>query len=477
MSTPHHESAAIQSGKTSDLQSESDIKSMAKSAEPEQSTATAPRDVQSAATPPEPLTSRTTRLLAAAFAIPLLFDRMVLAGLTSTYGRPDRMSLLFAAFWLACVAIVTALHWRTARSRPLTWITAAAIAALAAWLVASAHGIFSDNPEYGIITGLCAIPSLLMLHVQLVGGRYDIRRPFGIALRWLTGWLIQPFAGLGRFGRTVSSAARTAVSGRRRPTLRRIGLALLIAVPVLAVLVALLASADMVVSYGISRMFGDIDLASMLMHAFAVLLPFPFLFSLLDSQERADGEMAAWHGKSVSLSLDTLVTAIVLGLVLAVYAAFCAVQFTFLFAGEGLPDGLTYAEYARGGFFQLLFVAAVNLAMFGVVLTYARRTRAISAMLVGLVAATGVMLASAALRLGLYVGAYGLTWLRFASLAFIGLLAVMLALCLARMRAPRLPLVTVCFVLFVAWYVALGYCDPATIIERYNMAHGFPPFM
>ncbi|MBT1162331.1 MULTISPECIES: DUF4153 domain-containing protein [Bifidobacterium] len=478
MSTSRHESAETQPGDMVDTRPESDITSTGKTSGPQPSdTASVSSDARPTATTGQSLEPRTILLFAVSFAIPMLFDRIVLAGLQSTYGRPRMTSLLFAAFWLSCVVIVTALHWRAARRRPLTWFTAAAIAALAAWLVMSERGIFSDNPEYGFITALCAIPSLLMLHAQLVNGRYDVRHPFGIMLRWLTGWLIQPFAGLGRFGRAVSSAVHVAANSRQRPIMRRIGIALLIAVPVLAVLVALLSSADMVVSYGISRLFGDLDLTSLLMHALAVLLPMPFLFSLLDNQERSDGEMAAWYGRSVSLSLDTLVTAIVLGLVLVVYAMFCAVQFTFLFAGEGLPGGLTYAEYARSGFFQLLFVAAVNLAVFGLVLTYARRTRAIEAMLVGLIAATGVMLASAATRLGLYVDAYGLTWLRFVSLTFIGLLAVMLALCLVRMRTARLPLIATCFALFVVWYVALGYCDPTALIERYNMTHGFSPFM
>lgn len=478
MSTSHHESAENQPGDASEVQPGSDITSAEKTSEPQQAGAIADfHDTRPAATPSRPPRPRTIQLLAVSFAIPLLFDRTVLAELSSAYGPSRTMSLPFAAFWLSCVAIVNALHWRTVRHRPMTWLVTAAIAALSFWFIASEHGVFSDDPEYGIVTGLCAIPSLLMLHMQLANGRHDARHPLGIMLRWLTGWLIQPFTGLGRFGRAVSTTAHAAASDSQRPTMRRIGVALLISVPLLAVLVALLASADMVVSYGISRLFGDLDIASLLMHAFAVLLPMPFLFSLLDNQERSDGEMAALYDKSVSPSPDTLVTAIVLGLVLAVYAVFCAVQFTFLFAGEGLPGGLTYAEYARSGFFQLLFVAATNLAAFGFVLTYAKRTRVITAMLVGLVAATGVMLSSAAMRLGLYVGAYGLTWLRFASLAFIGLLAAMLALCLVRMRVERLPLATACFALFVVWYVALGYCDPTSIIERYNMTHGFPPFM
>lgn len=65
-----------------------------------------------------------------------------------------------------------------------------------------------------------------------------------------------------------------------------------------------------------------------------------------------------------------------------VYALFCAVQVRFLFAGlltDGsiaLPDGLTYSEYARSGFFQLLAVTAINVTLFGLAITRATHTHA-----------------------------------------------------------------------------------------------------
>ena len=47
----------------------------------------------------------------------------------------------------------------------------------------------------------------------------------------------------------------------------------------------------------------------------------------------------------------------------AVYLIFCAIQLGSLFFGHGmgLPDGYTYAEYARSGFFELLGVSIINL--------------------------------------------------------------------------------------------------------------------
>lgn len=83
------------------------------------------------------------------------------------------------------------------------------------------------------------------------------------------------------------------------------------------------------------------------------------------------------------------------------------------------------------------------------------------------------MLVSAALRLGLYIDAYGLTWLRYVSMTFIALLAVAILLCLVRLKVQRLPLIATLVALFIVWYVALGFSNPYWICETYNAFHGF----
>ena len=525
------------------------------------------------------LSRRPLLLLAATAFIAVIFDRIVVATFLSLY-TPDfhdtfpHMTVALAVFWFACLAVVTALHWRTAKRNPYAWFTAVAIALLAIWLIVAEHSIraangptvdgnvianpllgfditptdgfpFLANNEYQLLTLMVAVPALLMLHAQLVGGLFSPTHPFGLALRWLTGWIIQPFNRIDAFGTALAKAINTAATHGKRPMLRKIGIAALIGVPMIGALLALLASADMVFAYGLSNVFRDFDVNAILFHGTIMLVPIPFLYSLLanlvpqdmrdthtpvreDSAESASGTaiqtdasspagttkssgttsptntdgsadpsnsngLRALYSFSIRLSLDPTITMIVLGSALIVYAVFCAVQFTFLFAGAGLPDGLTYAEYARSGFFQLLFVAAVNLAAFGLVLTYARngsephntdeplnastahvtQRRALIVMLIGLIAATAVLLASAATRLGLYIGAYGLTWLRFTAMTFIALLAVVLVLCLVKIRFTHIPLITVCCILFVLWYIALGYADPAALIQHYNLTHGF----
>lgn len=121
------------------------------------------------------------------------------------------------------------------------------------------------------------------------------------------------------------------------------------------------------------------------------------------------------------------------------FASFVAVQLTVLFGGRHhveLTPGLTYAEYARQGFFQLLAVAALVLAVVAVTLWVVQprdaRTKKVARVVLGaLCGLTLVVLASAWFRLGVYEDAYGLTRLRVSVYGSIVWLAVIFSMLIA----------------------------------------------
>lgn len=418
-----------------------------------------------------PITQRTIVTICVALAITFAFDRLV-CDITPTWLSGYAVPL----FWVICTTALTALHWRTARKRPLVWLISGSIIAIGIWEVLfSSVWSYSNNLEYALTTAL-AQPALLMLHCQLVNGQYDVRHPFQVVWSWITGWFIQPFVKLkGFFEPCAILFARFATASEKRSKAREIGMALLVSIPVLLAIVPLLADADLVFRYELANVFGHIDSTDFILHATIVLLPWPFLCSLLIG---LDGKPASPLPER-RITLGTTTTIVVLLMTLLVYALFCVVQFRFLFAGLfmngsiALPDGLTYSDYARNGFFQLLAVTAINLTIFAVALTFTPRTRSLTVSLIALMTETAIMLVSAALRLSLYIDAYGLTWLRYVSMTFIALLAVAILLCLVRLEVQRLPLIATLVALFIVWYVALGFSNPYWICETYNAFHGF----
>ena len=442
-------------------------------------------------TAPTPSIRRRIALIAAALVIPFAFDRLVIAPPSFAGGAGATGWFPWGVLCLVILATGVLLFAGRARRTSMWWIVGAVAMFCASWLVVNDASLAADwrnasvptpNFWYSLITGYLALPALLMLFLQLSSATFDIRRPATLIADWFRGWTVGPFSHwpllIDTLARLVDTATHPdgndVTSQSPETTLRKTGIALLISLPILCLLTPLLMQADEVFAYGVTHMFEHIDLTGFLFHAAVVVIPAPFLFSLLASVETrtTEPELDGLRRAERRRPFDPTIAAVVLGLVLALYAVFCIIQFTFLFAGAGLPAGYTYAEYARQGFFQLLFVAALNLAGYGVVMTFAPRTRTMIGLEIGLITATVAMLASSATRLGLYIAAYGMTWLRWLSLTFIALLAAILLLALVRLFRERLPLITVGFILILVWWVALGLSDPDWVIMSWNAKLG-----
>src|SRR5688572_9371551 len=132
---------------------------------------------------------------------------------------------------------------------------------------------------------------------------------------------------------------------------------------------------------------------------------------------RADGRIGA---------LGIVELGVVLGLLDLLFLAFVLVQFRYLFGGAELvqvSETLTYAEYARRGFFDLVAVAALLLPVVLLLDSLARldspRAVTVYRVLSGLLLVLlFVVIVSALERMRLYTQEYGLTELRLYTTAF-----------------------------------------------------------
>lgn len=169
--------------------------------------------------------------------------------------------------------------------------------------------------------------------------------------------------------------------------------------------------------------------------------------------------------------------AVPLGALVALLGTFVLIQLGTLFGGDDRVQsttGLTYAEYARTGFGQLLVVAVLTLGVVAVVVRVAadddRRLR--DRMLGALVVLTFVVLASSVQRLSLYVDAFGLSRLRFSAYAALLWVAVILGMVvlagLVRRFAPHLPRAAIVATGAIALAAALSF--PDALIARVNLA-------
>lgn len=154
----------------------------------------------------------------------------------------------------------------------------------------------------------------------------------------------------------------------------------------------------------------------------------------------------------------------------AVYVFYSAVQILFLFMRRGLPENMTYSQYAHEGFWQLLFVGIINFIAVVICMQIFEENRILKILLFVLSVCTCVMILSAAYRMGLYVGEYNLTFLRVLVLWFLGVLmliffGVMYAIFHSEFRLFRYILLIVSVM-----YTAFSFSRPDRIIAEYNIS-------
>ena len=170
-------------------------------------------------------------------------------------------------------------------------------------------------------------------------------------------------------------------------------------------------------------------------------------------------------------------TTVLLGLINLLFLSFVAVQVRYFFGGAALVEAsatMTYSEYARRGFFELVAVSVLVLPLLlgthWLIRNKPLRSHRVFAALSGmLILLLFVIMVSAFQRMRLYQEQYGLTELRFFTTVFMGWLAILFLWFVAtvlRGRRERFvigAILTGMIVLFV-----LNFLNPDGIIVRAN---------
>jgi len=358
---------------------------------------------------------------------------------------------------------------------PASWILLAGIALLSLTYVLFANGVF-------YLLNVPALWFLMAFHAVLHAGRagrdwYRGQALANVFLHLVPGTLASlpvPF-------RLLKGRMEGSVGRRRLMAAGKIAAGLLVALPVVLVVTALLASADR--AFGrvlafIPDLWPDMHPAELVVRGvwFAVvfLALFGFVWSL--AAGKPPGEAAAGSSGGMP-AVDPLIVHTVLGAVNAVYAVFVAVQFSYLFgAWDGtLPDGTTYAEYARSGFFELSAVGAINFGLLAAALALSRpsdagRKRMQRGLLTALLVFTLVMLVSAHVRLSLYEDAYGYTVMRFLVHAFLVYLGALTAAALWRVWRDGVNLVRLFAAISLAAWLSINYIGTDRLVAELNIA-------
>jgi len=277
---------------------------------------------------------------------------------------------------------------------------------------------------------------------------------------------------------------RSAESTRRR-TGTRLAVGAFLAVPVVLVFGALLASADPVLDAFVARLF-QWNVETVAEHLALVALLSWLAAGALWALTMARSRSAAGAPDLLADALPTmprpklgiLELGFPLGALLVLLVSFIGLQTRYLFGGESVIalTGMTYAEFARRGFFELVAVSALVVPLLLVSQHLLDRSRhaaieSFRALVVALLIVVVLVMISALARMRLYVQNYGLTEDRLYASVFmgwVGFVLVWLAVTEVRDRLTRFT--TGAVLAGFGVLAALNAINPDGLIARTNIA-------
>jgi hypothetical protein len=438
--------------------------------------------------PPQPPIEQATPWAAQPWLEPQpLVERLpeTLAGraLLAAIGAGVLAELLFAFQMLGLnfpiwIAVVLGAAWRfrpaLARIDRLDlWLPAGAIA-FAAFVALREDGML-------ILFDVVAAGSLTLASVVAFGGHSLTRggweRVVGLAARAVAVYSVGAVYVLPG-AKPVVSAFRARRFGRWMPLLRGV----IIALPLLLIFALLFAAADAVFAVQLGNLFNlNIDADALTIRTLvAVVAGWLFAGTIACAWlVRRTPAASAAHTAAAANRLGTTEALVVLLLLDAMFAAFALLQATYLFGGVDTfaASGMSYSDYARRGFFELMIAAFLAGAVIVVIdrlisdhrIAYRLAAAALAAM-------TGFVALSAFVRLGLYQAANGWTELRFYALVGIAFAGIGVLLTLAAVLANRgrwLPQLLLGAGLLVA--VVCNAVGPQAYVTEQNLRRAVDP--
>lgn len=256
-----------------------------------------------------------------------------------------------------------------------------------------------------------------------------------------------------------------------RRSVRGVIKGIILALPLVLVFAMLFASADARFSEYMSSMSRVFSFSAVqhlvVMGVFSVLI-----FGLLSLVLQKPSPRRAGVPEQLSLGLEE--TLVIMGALAVLFLAFVALQLGYLFGGREViaqTSGLTLAEYARRGFFEMLVVTAFSLLLL-LGMTGMRCDMRVFRPLAGLlVLLVLVIMASALQRLLLYVEEFGLTMDRLLALGVMLWLAGCLAgFVLTVLRGRPRGFASGAATCAIVLLLLAGAVNPAALVARTNLS-------
>ncbi len=330
----------------------------------------------------------------------------------------------------------------------------------ASLLLFSISNMLTGNPTIILMNSLAC--DLLVILISILAFYPNQRWQIG---QWIAAGcssICGSIGALGDWGQDLSEAIK---QRNKNSHIIQIIVGLSITLPLTVIIIMLLASADSVFRSMVIDLF-QFDfweiITKTMMFAFFYFGSYCGIRFLNKKRTLIREENAKKH--------HPLTAYIILLPITAVYILFSWIQFAYLMIGNmTLPEGMTYAKYAHQGFNQLLAVVIINLMIVLFTVGFFGRNKMLKTILSLFTACTYVMIASAFIRIFMYIGVYHLTELRFLVVWGLSVVSLLFAIVFIYIFSEKFHMARWFFVVGTLGCLALSYCRMDAIIAKYNI--------
>lgn len=254
---------------------------------------------------------------------------------------------------------------------------------------------------------------------------------------------------------------------------------ILIAIPFLMVVIPLLVSSDLIVLDMFTRFIDDLSISGNLIFRYIFVFSLSsFIYGHFIAEKISHKISPLTNNSSSAIAIDKhasksyLIITTFLIMINVVYLFYVYVQVRYLFIQSGtLPEGITYAEYAREGFFQLLAVAILNiLAVIALDLLNPNKRKVQRGLEEITLACTFIMSISAFYRMSLYENIYGFTVLRLLVYMFLIFLMGFILLVSIYLITYNAKIMLLIIAYSLVFYIGSAYYNVEGHIAQKNIA-------
>lgn len=257
---------------------------------------------------------------------------------------------------------------------------------------------------------------------------------------------------------------------KRNNTLIAVAIGFLVALIILSVILPLLLKSDIIFSKVFGELLKYINFGTIIGIGLTFIVGFTLsyaFFGALCKYNFPEGKVRKmkYYNPVIGITFTSIISVI--------YLIYCIIQIMYLFIGVqiGLPDGMTYAQYARGGFWELLFVSIINFIMVLLCMYMFYDNIVLKIVLTIISGCTFIMIFSAAYRMFMYIGVYHLTFLRILVLWFLVVLTLIMGGVIISIYKKRFPLFHFIVAVVSVLYIGLSFSRPDACVAKYNITH------